>query len=209
MISGVTGVILAGGKSERMGQDKAFLAVNNRRLIDYVYSTCQRLFADILIVSNHPDRYGEFGAKVVVDEVPDAASLGGLYTGLLHSPSEYIFCVACDMPFIRRELVSYLTTLRTNYDAIIPRTPEGLECLHAVYARTCLDPIKKQLDRRDLRMRTFLRQMRVRYCDNDELKPFDSTLLSFTNINTAEDFKEAERLLRNNGCDYPAEIHAR
>jgi len=170
---------------------------------------CRLLFSEIVIVSNHPDRYTDFDARVVVDEIPHAASLGGLYTGLLHSTSDYIFCVACDLPFIRPELVSYLTTLRTHVDAVIPRVPKGLECLHALYAQTCLDPIKKQLDQKDLRMSAFLRQMRVRYCDQYELEPFDPGLLSFTNINTPDDFRNAEELLRNDGCHYPAEFSAR
>lgn len=206
MISGVTGVILAGGKSGRMGLDKAFLPVDTRPLIDYVYRTCRALFAEILIISNHPDRYGDFDVKVFVDEVPNSASLGGLYTGLLHSTSEYVFCVACDMPFLRPELIRYLGTLRTDYDAVIPRTAKGLECLHAFYAKTCLDPISKQLSDRDLRIRAFLPHVRVRYCDSSELEPFDSTLFSFTNINTPDDFRKAELLLRNDGCQYPKQV---
>jgi len=208
MITGVTGVILAGGKSGRMGLDKAFLPVHKRPLIYYVYRVCQVLFQEILIISNHPERYCDFDAKIFVDEIPNTGSLGGLYTGLLHSSSEYVFCVACDMPFIHPELVSYLTTLRTNYDAVIPRTPKGLECLHALYAKTCLGPVHERLNHGDLRVRAFLPQVRVRYCESDELEPFDSNLSSFININTPDDFRKAEVLLGNNGCHYPVQVRA-
>jgi molybdopterin-guanine dinucleotide biosynthesis protein A len=94
MRSDVTCIILAGGASRRMGQDKALIQIEGIRLLDYVYGKCQELFKEIIIVTNQPQQFIDYQIPVVGDEIPGAGSLGGLYTGLKRASNDYSFCVA-------------------------------------------------------------------------------------------------------------------
>jgi len=192
----VTCVILAGGESRRLGQDKAFIPVGGIRLLDYVYGKCQKLFSEIIIVTNQPHQFDEYQTPIVVDELPGAGSLGGLYTGLMRATNYHTFCVACDMPFLKPELMTYLIEQRFNYDVVIPRTKEGLEPLHALYSKRCIEPIKKRLAIGDFRITSFLPEVRVRYCDEKEIKRIDPSLVSFINVNTKKDLFKIQKMLQ-------------
>lgn len=193
----VTCVILAGGESRRMGEDKARIQVNGIRLFDYAYDTCHDLFPEILIVTNHPQHFGEYQTKIFMDEIPGAGSLGGLYTGLIKASNDYVFCVACDMPFLNPALISHLISKRSNYDVIIPMIKEKLEPLHAIYSKRCIEPIKKLLDRGEFKISRFLPEVQVGYCGEEEIKEIDPALASFINVNTKKDLIKIEKMLKD------------
>jgi molybdopterin-guanine dinucleotide biosynthesis protein A len=159
----VSCVILAGGESSRMGQDKTDAYVGCVRLFDYVYSKCYKLFSEIIIVTNTPLQFNGYRAHIVTDEIPGAGSLGGLYTGLQTASYDYAFCVACDMPFLQPDVITYLTKLRLNYDVVIPNIATYLEPLHAVYSKRCIEPIKKFVKNGERKLTKFLDEVRVRY----------------------------------------------
>ena len=196
MAADVTCVILAGGQSRRMGQDKAFIQVAGVRLFDYVYGKCRKFFSRVVIVTNRPEQFHDYPAHVVTDEITVTASLGGLYTGLLRAETDYVFCLACDMPFLQPPFIRYLLSLRFDYDVVIPRTSEGLEPLHAVYSKKCINPIKRLLDAGQFQITKFLSEVRVRYCETKEIQRYDPSLSSFVNINTKADLRRIQAKLQ-------------
>jgi molybdopterin-guanine dinucleotide biosynthesis protein A len=191
----VSCIILAGGTSRRMGQDKAFIQVGGIRLFDYVYGTCRELFSEIIIVTNQPHHFIDYNPPIVTDEIPGSGSLGGLYTGLKRASNEYSLCVACDMPFLNPELITYVIDKRLTSDVVIPRTTEGLQPLHAVYSKRCIDPIKKCLERADLKIPIFFPDVQVTYCEEEEIKRIDPALISFMNVNTRQDLFQIQKML--------------
>jgi molybdopterin-guanine dinucleotide biosynthesis protein A len=193
-------VILAGGESSRMGQDKTDIQVGSVRLFDYVYSKCHKLFSDIIIVTNKPLQFNGYQAHIVTDKIGGAGSLGGLYTGLQTARYDYSFCVACDMPFLQPEVIRYLSALRLNYDVVIPNIFTYLEPLHAVYAKQCIEPIKKFIKLGQIKLTKFLPEVFVRYVYEGEIKKIDPSLSTFINVNTQKDILKMQKMLQvNNG----------
>jgi molybdopterin-guanine dinucleotide biosynthesis protein A len=195
-IDDVTCLILAGGASRRMGEDKAFIQVEGVRLLDYVYGKCQEIFREIIIVTNQPQQFTDYQTPVVADEIPGAGSLGGLYTGLMRASNYYSFCVACDMPFLKPEFIAYLIDKRLHNDIVIPKTKEGLEPLHALYSKRCIEPIKKCIERGDLKISSVLPEVQVYYCEEEEIKKIDPALISFINANTKKELFKIQKMLK-------------
>jgi len=196
----ITGIILAGGKSVRMGQDKAFIEVDGVPIILRIFAVFDRLFRETLIIANEKEPYAELNIPVYSDLVPGQGALGGLYTGLVYSTFPYSFCVACDMPFLDRALIEYLLTRIEQYDALVPRTSDGLQPLHAVYSKQCLEPIRHLLNLERAKIMDFYPLIRLGIVDEKEFLPLDPEKRSFTNVNTPEDLqvlqKKRERSLR-------------
>lgn len=189
-----TAVILAGGRSKRMGKDKIFLPLGGKPLFDYVWEVCRSVFEEVLVITNYPQRFSSYPVRVEKDLLPGGV-LGGIYTGLeaIHTP--YAFCVACDVPFLRRELVDYLLSLKDGFDAVVPIAPDGLHPLVAVYSKGCSRVMKDALEKGMLRVADVFPSLRVRFCHPDEIRPLDPSFLSFLNVNTEEDLKKAQEIL--------------
>jgi molybdopterin-guanine dinucleotide biosynthesis protein A len=194
----VTCIILAGGKGSRMGLNKSFIKIAGIQLFDYVYSKCQDIFQEVIIVTNKSLQlsFSEYQAHIVIDDIPGAGPLGGLYTGLIKASNYHTYCVACDMPFLQPELIIHLAEKRFDYDVVIPKTKEGLEPLHAFYSKRCIEPIKNFLERSDFKLTKFLSEVLVKYCEEEEIKKIDPSLISFTNVNTKNDLIEIYRMLK-------------
>ena len=182
-------MILAGGKSIRMGQDKAFLEVDGVPIILRVFAMLDQLFAETIVVANKKEPYVGLKIPLYTDLLPGQGALGGLYTGLMHSAFPYAFCVACDMPFLNRMVIEYLITRIEHYDAVVPRTSDGLQPLHAVYSKKCLEPIRRLLDLKGSKIMDFYPQIRLRLVDEREFLPLDPEKRSFTNVNTPEELQ--------------------
>lgn len=187
----VTGVVLAGGRSTRMGTNKAVLDVGGVRLIDGAVATLRGIFREVLIIANDPAPYAGLGLRVVPDLVPEKGSLGGLYTGVAAASYPHAFCMACDMPFANPALIRFLADLAEGQDAVVPRTREGVQPLHAVYGRGCLPVMRRQIEADRLKIDGILEGLRVRYVDEEELRPYDPELLSFWNLNTRDELELA------------------
>ena len=179
-----------------MGQDKTLIQVSGVRLFDYVYDKCSRLFSEIIIVTNKPQQFIGYQALVVIDKIPGSSSLGGIYTGLIWSSHYHAFCVACDMPFLQQELISHILSNRFHYDVVIPVTKKGFEPLHALYSKRCIEPIKKLLKEGKYKITAFFPEIRIKYCEEEEIKKFDPSFSSFTNINTIKDLVKIQEMLR-------------
>lgn len=187
----ISAVILAGGRSTRLGRDKAFLKVNGQTLIERIIDRLAQLSEEIIIVTNDVDRYEHLAATVVTDVVPGKAALGGLHSGLLAAGNPHNLVVACDMPFLNLSLLRYMQGFTASYDVVIPRVGEFTEALHAFYSRSCLPHIERQLQSGHLQVSHFFPSVRVRYVEQEEIEIFDPDLVSFFNINSQEDLERA------------------
>jgi len=197
--SGVTGIVLAGGKSLRLGREKALERVGKKRLIENAVDSLHPISQEVLVVTSQEQFNNiasiNLAARVVVDLYPNKASLGGIYTGLSSSNTLYCMVVACDMPFLNSALLRYLFDLAPGFDVVIPRFNGNIEALHAVYSRVCLPAIKQLLDKNILQIIKFLPLVRTRYVGDDEINRYDPKHLSFFNINTRSDLLQAEEII--------------
>lgn len=186
----ITGVILVGGKSRRMGQDKAFLKLSGKPLFESVLTLFKVSFSHILLVGDRPERFSGYDLQVVPD-IYHGSSLGGLYTGLHHAQTDYVFVASCDLPFPDAEVLAYLCSLKAGFDAVVTRTAHGYEPFFALYSKSCLAPIKTRLESGDCCAHAYYQQIRVRYVKSEELSRFDSDRRAFVNVNTPEEFAQA------------------
>jgi len=187
----MTGIILAGGESRRMGTDKALLDINGRPLIELILEVFAGLFKKTIIVTNTPDRYRMYGVELTSDVLDVRGPLTGIYSGLLRSRDEYNFVAACDMPFLNPRLIAYMGEVAAGYDAVVPQFSGFLEPLHAVYRRGILPAIETQIRKQDRRIRGIFDHIQVRYVTEEEIDRFDPQKRSFRNLNTPKEYKEA------------------
>jgi molybdopterin-guanine dinucleotide biosynthesis protein A len=183
----ITGVILIGGKSRRMGKDKAFLEFSGKPLFERVLEIYRGSFHRILLAGDRRERFAGYGLPVLEDIFPGSA-LGGLYTGLYHARTEYVFISPCDLPFPNKGVLDHICSLRHGFDAVVPLTRRGFEPLFALYAKKCLEPARSLLETGNYRVYDFYPQVRIRYIPDEELARVDREGTSFMNINTPEEF---------------------
>ncbi|MBN1954975.1 MAG: molybdenum cofactor guanylyltransferase [Anaerolineae bacterium] len=191
----VTGVVLAGGSSRRMGRNKAFLELDGRTLIDVVVERMARVCAEVLVVAGNAELYAGRGVPVVEDRFQGVGVLGGLHAGLAAAAYEVTLAVGCDMPFVDPALLSAFVGWAEGVDAAVLRRGEWVEPLHAAYRRTCLPAIETAVRSGARRVVSFFPQVRVRYVSVDDLRPIDPELHSFRNVNTPEEWEAAQTLL--------------
>ncbi len=197
----MTSIVLAGGRSLRLGRSKCLETINGTSLIERVIERLKSVSSRILIVTSQEqlDLPTTCEAEVVQDLYPGKGPLGGIYTGLLASESSHTLVVACDMPFLNIELLCYMIELSPGFDAVVPRLGEGkVEPLHAIYTKGCLDNMKTQLEHNQLEISRFLNTVRVRYIERAECQRFDPQLLTFFNINSQSDLDRAITLAAEN-----------
>jgi molybdenum cofactor guanylyltransferase len=196
----VTGVILAGGKSRRMGRDKAFLPFGTGVLIERVIEAVTQVADDVLLVTNTPELYQCLGLPMYADVIPDAGSLGGIYSGLVYANTPYSLCLACDMPFVKPEFLRFLCETAADVDVVIPKNAEDFQPLCAVYAQACRTPIRQCIQAGRLKITGFFDQVRVRVIAGEELARYDLRDMMFFNANTPEEYEQARRMLGGEGC---------
>ena len=171
----------------RMGQDKAFLNIDGLPIIQRIITLFRQLFRESLIITNDPAPYQNLETKTYGDLFPNYGALGGLYTGLSFSSFHYSFCVACDMPFLKENLIEYLLGRIDGYNAIVPRTADGFQPLHAIYSKDCLEPIARTVREGKSKIIDFYPLVKLRVVEENEFLFLDPLKESFTNINTPED----------------------
>ncbi len=183
----ITGVILVGGKSRRMGRDKTFLEVAGKPLFERILEVFRESFDRIVLVGDREERFAAYGLPVLPDIYP-GSSLGGLYTGLFHAATEYVFVSSCDLPFPNVDILRHLCSLKDGFDAVVPSTKYGYEPLFALYAKSCLGPIRELLDSGDFCAYAWYPRVRVRYVPYEELAHLDRDGRAFLNVNTPDEF---------------------
>ena len=206
-IQGVTGVILAGGESRRMGSDKSLLPIHGARFIDHVYTRMAALFDEVLIVTNSPDLYSEIPCRKVPDIYYAQGALAGVHSGLAHAKTEQAFVVGCDMPFISPAVIRQICSHADEGDLVMPHSSNGHEPLHALYSKSCLPAMEQVLDAGQKRIMLFFDQVRLVELPATEIQKYDPEEKSFQNINTAEDYFRLRGTLISNLEKSPLQQH--
>lgn len=190
----VTGVVLAGGKSRRMGRDKAFLPVDDKPLVERVAEVLGSIFERNLVITNTPSLYEHLGFEIHTDIYPGKGSLGGVYTGLVHAGAPHAFFASCDMPFLNEALIRHLVEEREGFDVVVPISDSGPEPLHAVYCESCRGPIETLIEKGRLAIHGLFPFVKVKEVGREALMRHDPDLLSFRNLNTPEELEKARIL---------------
>ena len=193
----VTGVLLAGGKSRRMGEDKRYLVVGEQTLLERGLGVLRLMFHEVLVVIAQDSAPLDIDARIVRDLVPDCGSLGGIYTGLTQATTQYIFAVACDMPFLNQAVITQFTHRRDTADIVMARLATRLHPMHALYGKGCLPAMEQMIVARQLKIQELVSHasLRVQYVTEADLLSIDPSWRSFHNVNTPEDLEAAYSLL--------------
>lgn len=201
-IPNMTGVLVAGGQSRRMGRDKRFLELGGQSLLQRALSVLQSLFSEVLIALAEPlPQLQGNGYRVVIDLIPDCATLGGLYTGLASASHPRIFAVGCDMPFLNPAAIRRLARLGAQADVAMPELATGLQPMHAMYSKASLPHLERMAKARQLKVQglTEVSGLTVKLVPEKDFLDVDPQLLSFFNINTPADLEFARKLLAGSG----------
>jgi len=194
----LTVCIQAGGASSRMGEDKALKPFLGRPLIQRLVERLSPIADEMIVTTNRPEEYRFLGLRLTPDLKPGRGALGGLYTALASASQPHVAVVACDMPFASPTLLEAASTLmvQEETDVVIAKSDEGYEPIHAVYRReTCLPAIEAAIAADQWKVIAWFPQVKVRVLTPEELKRFDPDGLAFWNVNTPEEFIQAEKLV--------------
>jgi molybdopterin-guanine dinucleotide biosynthesis protein A len=195
----LTVCIQAGGQSSRMGEDKALKTFLGRPLIQRVVERLSSIADEMIVTTNRAENYAFLNLPLFPDLKPGRGALGGLYTAIASAKHPIVAVVACDMPFASATLLEAASNLllEKEVDVVIPKSEEGYEPLHAVYRReTCLLAIESAIDADQWKVVSWFPQVNVHTLTSDEIKRYDLLGLAFWNVNTPEEFAEAEKIAR-------------
>ena len=201
----LSAAILAGGQSRRMGRNKALLPLveGGPAMIEIVLGRLRSVADEVTIVANDREQYALFGARIVPDLLPGAGTLAGIHAALSAARNEHCLIVACDMPFLNTALLAVMSARPRDYDVLVPLLPgesrqraDGLvyQTLHAIYSRTCIGPIERQLAGGNRQVIGFFPDVRIETLGVDEVARYDPELRSFFNANTPETLANARQL---------------
>jgi len=190
----MTGVVLAGGRSTRMGRNKAFVKIDGHPMIELIIRRLSLCVEDIIIISNEPEALASAGYPVYTDLIPGRGPLGGIQSGLVHAPSIPIFFIACDLPFFSVPLVRHMLELAECYDVVVPKIHGYFEPTHACYSKSCLPMIEPILRDDAPRIIRLYDQVSVKIITEQDASRFGDLQHMFFNINTPEDLERARTL---------------
>ena len=191
--TGVCTAILAGGKSSRMGTNKALLKIDGETLIERMINIVNSCTEKLMIITNNPEEFSFLNVETFQDVIKGAGPLGGIYTALKHCQSTHCLVIACDLPFLSKELLQLLYKQGTAYDVLAVDGGKGVEPLCAVYSKNCIPIIEKQLIAGKHRVTDFYSSVntKILYWEQNS-RLFHNKM--FFNINTPEDLKKAEKI---------------
>jgi molybdopterin-guanine dinucleotide biosynthesis protein A len=195
----VSCIVLAGGKSKRLGRNKVTEKIGNISLIENVVSRLAELKTEIIVVISHDSIIPQLsqypGVRIIEDIYPGKGTLGGIYSGLAAVTAVRSIVVACDMPFLNVKMLRYMADAASEYDVVVTRSQKGvLEPLHAIYSKTCLEKIKFLIQANRLSVLELYPLVKIKYIDDSETRQFDPDNLSFFNINTEADLQKGREL---------------
>jgi molybdopterin-guanine dinucleotide biosynthesis protein A len=189
-------IVLAGGKSSRMGTPKALLRFDDEPLIVHVVSTLKQMFDDIVVVAAPGQQLPAMPVTLVHDDVAYQGPVGGICYGLRAARGESAFVSACDSAFLNLRLIERLLEPIAACDVVVPHWQDRLQPLHAVYRRSVLPLLEDQLARGELRPVFLFDKVKTCKVGEEEIRRFDSDGTSFFNMNTPEDYEEARNRWR-------------
>lgn len=188
-------IILSGGKSSRMGTNKALLKINEKTNIERIADNLKVLFDDIILVTNEPEHYQFLGLRMVSDQYPGMGPLAGVHAGLEASDFDVNFVVACDMPFVSVELANALVNNCSHYDAVVPVINGKQHPLFSVFKKETANKIEQSITGGRLRMKHLLDDLNVLYVTETELRAYSQLDLErvFFNMNHPNEYEEAKK----------------
>lgn len=173
-----------------MGTDKSFVPFQGRPLIEVVLDRVAGLGDETIIITNKPNEYAYLGWPTFGDIYPDNGPLGGIHTAIYRASNPYTLVVACDMPWLNRDLLAHMIALRESADIIVPRWDKYPEPLHAIYGKACLEPIEHNLEAQQLKITGFYGRVSVNFINRDVIERYDPDGRSFVNVNTPDDLRD-------------------
>lgn len=190
----VQGIILAGGKSSRMGKNKAMLHLHNKKVIEHIIEQMRLITEHIIIIANEPSLYETYGFSVYSDRYVEKGPLAGLETALYHMDKDVAVVSPCDTPFIHHTVYEQLLMHIESYDAVVPKYDGRLHPLAGIYRKSVHPFIEQSIKQNNLRMTSFFEDVEVFIEDN--FHSFDSSMIKkhFFNMNTTLDFQQAKEL---------------
>ena len=188
-----TAIILAGGKSSRMGFDKQFLKLRDKYIIEMITEKLEKVFNEIIIVTSRPEEYVKYGYKLVEDDIKDFGPLAGVHVGLKSSCSVHNYVVACDMPFINIKYLNYMMELINQHegkvDGVITRLGEWIEPFNAFYSKSLLQKLEENIKKGNKQINLLLQDSNVLYVSEAAAREFSPDWDMFTNVNTIKDYQ--------------------
>jgi molybdenum cofactor guanylyltransferase len=188
-------IILSGGKSSRMGTNKALLPFHEKTNIERIIDELKSVFDDLILVTNDPETYEFLGIKMVRDVYPGKGPLAGVHAGLSASHYEENIVVACDMPFVSGDLAGSLVKNLKHFDAVIPVIGGRQHPLFAAYQKRIVPQLETCLKEDRLRMVHLLEQLQVRYLEESDLQAYGDGSLEkiFFNMNHPNEYEHARK----------------
>jgi molybdopterin-guanine dinucleotide biosynthesis protein A len=180
----ITGIILAGGKSTRMGTDKALIKIGDKNLLETVIEICKPVCKTIIISSNNPE-HANYGYPVVIDEINECGPIGGIYSCIKKSETDWNFVISVDTPFVASGFIQFLFQQCGDFDAIIPAYSGKTEPLIALYNQSCLPVIEKQIQLQRFKINHLVALLNTGFVECGEW--LEKTPLLFKNLNHPED----------------------
>ena len=178
----LTAIILAGGESSRMGQDKGLMLLDGKPMIQHIIEAVESIVDDIIIIAHH-NGYESFGYPVYQDLIKNKGPLGGIYTGLHYSSSKKNIVLSCDVPLLTKKLIQLLIKESEGFDVTVPINNGEIHPLIAVYSSSCIAVFKKELEKGHLKVKEALEKVNLNVVDTNQV---DRQI--FTNINSKDDF---------------------
>ena len=180
----ITGIILSGGQSTRMGTDKALLQINNKKLIENAIEICNPFCQKIIVSSNNPE-HGKFGHNIISDEFENCGPLSGIYSCLKKSDTDWNFVISVDTAFVKPVFIQYLIDQIDNFDAVVPFHNKGKEPLISMYHKNGLAEMKKHLKSGNYRMSNLINAINTKFIDSQHWVEIFPKI--FSNLNRPDD----------------------
>ncbi len=193
-------ILQAGGKSSRMGKDKATIPFLGIPLIYRLRDRFDGFGTELLVITNDIRGYTKLGVPLFEDVIPERGALGGLYTALSIASQPLIGLIAADMPFANPNLIKHQIQIiqESDFDAVIPATDQGIEPFHSVYrVETCLPQVKKAIENDLWKMISWHDSARIKILNPEVIREITGSDHTFLNLNTPEEFKAAEEIAKN------------
>jgi len=189
----ISGAILAGGKSSRMGTDKALLKLGQYYVIERIANVLRTIVDEVVIVTDRPGKYAKYGDRTTYDIMPGHGPLGGVHAGLVQAAYPWMLVTACDLPFISSKVARLMLQCAADYDAVVPRYHGYTEPLYALYNKSCIEVMEQHLLQGQGKITRVFDELRVRYLEEAEMALVEPHLeRAFLNLNTSKDMLTAQ-----------------
>jgi molybdopterin-guanine dinucleotide biosynthesis protein A len=187
----ITGIVLAGGKSSRMGKDKGLINLNGELMVNYSINTLKPICSAIIIICNNND-YDHLGYPVFEDINKDCGPLAGIYTGLYNSKTDNNIILSCDSPFVPTALLSHLIDNSESYDAVVPIYYKKTYPLTALYKKACMETFEESIKQNKLKVKKTIELVNTNIVEFSSDMDYVNDKI-FTNINTLADLEISKK----------------